>query len=240
VRDMRVVGCYTGVTVWSPDRVLIEDCLVEDSRDLGLGCWRPAKGGVFRQLVFVGDTTDVLFSNVDSVEVLDCVMDPETYVQFQSSSVASVRRCSIRGGLTVTGGSSVELRNNTIGPDFALGVQVTGSHIWGTGNQLLGGQQGTLSFNSRATAALSSNRILNVGPPSVYVYKDVIPADGPIDLRGNWWGTTDAEQIATWIIDVNDDAERIHEVLFEPYAENPVSEKPSSMGGLKSRFRSRN
>jgi len=54
------------------------------------------------------------------------------------------------------------------------------------------------------------------------------------------WGTTDAEQIATWIIDVNDDAERIHEVLFEPYAEDPVSEKPSSIGGLKSRFRFRN
>jgi hypothetical protein len=51
------------------------------------------------------------------------------------------------------------------------------------------------------------------------------------DLRENWWGTNDVEQVRAWIDNPNG------LVLFEPILADPVSDATTSFGGLKSRFR---
>jgi len=52
-----------------------------------------------------------------------------------------------------------------------------------------------------------------------------------VDLRYNYWGTTDAEQVRSWIEDPSGT------VRFEPILQGPVSAAPQSFGGLKNRFR---
>ena len=54
-----------------------------------------------------------------------------------------------------------------------------------------------------------------------------------VDVRENWWGTTDLSQINEWI---NNQADN---VLIEPILEEPVSAKEESVGGFKARFRGR-
>lgn len=51
-----------------------------------------------------------------------------------------------------------------------------------------------------------------------------------IDLRENYWGTTDVEQVRSWIIDPSGT------VQFEPILLGPVSDDSRSMSSLKSRF----
>ncbi len=58
-----------------------------------------------------------------------------------------------------------------------------------------------------------------------------------IDMRYNWWGTTDADVIADGIHDQNDDASEHVEVLYQPYLDHSVGSETISTGGLKSRFR---
>ena len=54
-----------------------------------------------------------------------------------------------------------------------------------------------------------------------------------VDLRENWWGTTDRAQISAWVLDQGNN------VLIEPILEEPVSAKEESVGGFKARFRGR-
>jgi hypothetical protein len=45
---------------------------------------------------------------------------------------------------------------------------------------------------------------------------------GPdIDATGNWWGTTDPDEIAAGILDVLDDPSLAARVLFEPWCDEP-------------------
>ena len=58
-----------------------------------------------------------------------------------------------------------------------------------------------------------------------------------VDLTGNFWGTVDADSIASLIIDVNDNPDSHYTVLFEPFANGPVSTEKKSLGSLKAMFR---
>ncbi|MEZ4387989.1 MAG: hypothetical protein R3D98_10535 [Candidatus Krumholzibacteriia bacterium] len=57
-----------------------------------------------------------------------------------------------------------------------------------------------------------------------------------IDLSGNYWGTTDVEEIAEGIWDCHDDDHAYHCVVFEPLADEPVRTEPHSWSAIKSLF----
>lgn len=61
-----------------------------------------------------------------------------------------------------------------------------------------------------------------------------------VDLRGNWWGTTDVASIDSWIVDALDDTLAVSELdtaLYDPILQEPVSSAATTIGALKSRFR---
>jgi len=59
-----------------------------------------------------------------------------------------------------------------------------------------------------------------------------------IDLSGNYWGTTNIEEIAEGIWDCQDDDHAYHCVIFEPIADGPVSVEQKSWGSVKGLFES--
>ena len=60
------------------------------------------------------------------------------------------------------------------------------------------------------------------------------------DMTDNWWGTTDPDSIQAWIQDGNDFPEYpfFHVIDFEPFKGVAVPVEKTSLGGLKSFFRS--
>lgn len=138
--------------------------------------------------------------------------------------------------------SRLSIFNTTIGPGLIC-MSVNGeSHVEGSGNVFLGGSVRTLSFAGTSTGSLSGNHILRRGTGNLVEATAYIVEPVQIDLRNNWWGTTDVDSLRAWIVDGNDLHDppafiNLSEVLFEPFELNPVSASAQSVGRLKSRFR---
>ena len=58
-----------------------------------------------------------------------------------------------------------------------------------------------------------------------------------LDLSGNYWGTTDLEEIAAGIWDCHDSDNAYHCVIFEPIADGPVRVEAQSWSAVKALFR---
>ncbi|MDD5718184.1 MAG: right-handed parallel beta-helix repeat-containing protein [Candidatus Krumholzibacteria bacterium] len=58
-----------------------------------------------------------------------------------------------------------------------------------------------------------------------------------VDLRNNYWGTTDPEEISRWIYDGYDNPNVWIYVLFEPMADSPVRTEARSWSEVKGLFR---
>jgi len=61
--------------------------------------------------------------------------------------------------------------------------------------------------------------------------------DHEVDLSGNWWGTTDVDEIAAGIWDCADFNTAYNCVTFEPIADGPVAVEAHSWTGVKELFR---
>jgi hypothetical protein len=84
----------------------------------------------------------------------------------------------------------------------------------------------------------NNNHILNSGGFSVLAGLSSQPVP-PRDFEGNYWGTTDTDQIDEWILDENDeDGPGFGLVDYLPLAESPIRSESTSFGELKSRFNS--
>lgn len=57
-----------------------------------------------------------------------------------------------------------------------------------------------------------------------------------IDMRNNYWGTTDEAEIQSQIWDIHDDPTTLATVLYLPFADSSVATRRESIGGLKAQF----
>jgi hypothetical protein len=96
-------------------------------------------------------------------------------------------------------------------------------------DSVIGG--GTLTTIATAGEMYLRNcHLLNGGALTV---DSIALANETVDLRYNWWGTTDLDTIVSWIDDPNG------AVLYEPILETPVAMAVQSLSQLKARFDSR-
>lgn len=58
-----------------------------------------------------------------------------------------------------------------------------------------------------------------------------------LDLRNNWWGTTDADTLAAWCFDEHDDPTLNIRTLYDPYHNGPVGNEVMSFGEVKAMYR---
>jgi len=115
------------------------------------------------------------------------------------------------GGQTVIEGCVL---NGSSGVDSTIYIQGS-AQLSGSGNHIFKGESSTYS---------------------IYMFQ----TSGPDrDLRNNYWGTSDPQQISDWILDGNDGPEVNVQVLFEPFSSDPlpVEGPEKSFGGLKAMFR---
>ena len=203
-----------------------------------MSTWNQPIETIFRDCTFRGDKTDVLISNDANARLLNCTFEAGARLQLQSSSVGEIEDCKFVGGhgIAVVSGSRVQMDRIRVGASETIALQIVDSgHVTGSNNWFQGGQLATILVHGNSQAKLDSCTILNVAGPTVEVLSNAAPGM-VVDLRNNWWGTTEIAQISAWIQDGSDDPDRGSQVLFEPILQQSVATPARSLSELKSLF----
>lgn len=176
---------------------------------------------------------------IDGCELVDCAV----ILSFGSSATMQATAVLGEASVALFNGSRLEMNNCIVGSGFG-NLEITGnSEISGANNVFRGGSVQTIRLSGpMSTATITNSHIFRVDGSPVVVAEAYRSEPVQIDLRGNWWGTTNADSLRAWIIDGDDLSnppffEELAEVLFEPFAPGPVSGNSESMGTFKARFR---
>jgi hypothetical protein len=149
----------------------------------------------------------------------------DAFVVLGSSAVVQIRDCNVEGG-------DVSLTAGNAGPQ----VHVEACRLVGAGFTAFDLEEGSL-------VTVSGSDIVPL-PGAHFVITGAYRADPPIELdfSGNWWGTTDLQEIADRITDGNDEPplgtprEDVF-IRYEPIELHPVPLEETSVGALKGRYR---
>jgi len=159
-------------------------------------------------------------------------------IQYSSGSSGIIRYCSIegsRGGIVVGSSSTVEIIDSIILPASAWGMDIYNySTVTGSGNIIHGfGSYPAIQLGA-SSIMMSESHILRGDGLAVYA----IAGPGYVfDLRNNYWGTADAEEIEAAIWDAADDPNLGSFVQYMPFYGQPVSNGNMSFGEIKAMFR---
>lgn len=192
-------------------QLLLEDCAFENGSDLGTAVevGHDALECTMRGCTFSGGSVGVRFTGGGTGWVEDCSFEGCSWAGLElQSSWAVVRRCHF--------GTSL------------LGILASAGELEVYDTAMKGGTTATLWITGRAT--IRGSHILNGGGWTL-MGGGSSPFD-ILDLRENWWGTTDLAQIASWC---NVNAAPFY---WQPILAHAVASENVSIGTLKEQFRS--
>lgn len=238
VRRCRTRGCIIGISTWSEQSTIVEDCRFQDI-DYGIVSSYPARNLTVVQCEFVGCTAS--FDHTVRATVADCTFDGYSVgCQFANNSSGSIVGCVFtnqsNAGIGVVTGSVVEVTGNQISGS-AINLRArSAAVVTGTNNILNGGWYATI-FSSGSVVELHGSQILHVTGPTVLVDAFVYPPTRILDMTNNYWGTDSTTTISSWIVDGHDDPTVNAVVQFEPFTAQPVTTESTSWGDLKALFR---
>ena len=227
--------------------LVVENCLIEDNY-IGLLLRAGDVGTTIRNTTFINNSDRAIDGAVGAnFEVRDCSFTVSGIVSFamvlDRTAHANVVHCQFIAGdsfanfISIGNRSSAEIRFCHFDPcRGTIGVGSTSSFS-GSDNVLEGGSLATILIEDRSTATFSGNDIRHLSGPSILIDSYyTVAGPGSLDFRDNYWGTDNADSIAAWIHDAQDDPTLAPTVLFEPFRTQSVPVKKASVGGLKAQF----
>jgi hypothetical protein len=248
VENCHFTGCDAGITLFADDGALIDSCRFEGCADSGVIAADPSNGVEIQDSYFWNCSTGVAAESALNVTVLNCeilgdgtIDNCRVGIQYATYSSGSIRNCRIINvytcSIVAATHSEIQLLGNEISGgqvNFYLNSVSTAS---GSNNNLAGGTYATILDDS-CVFAMHGNHILNAGGSSVMLgYGWESPPDQYLDLRNNFWGTTDGAQIAEWIWDGNDDPSIHGFVVYEPFNSGPDGMEQQSWGQVKALYK---
>ncbi len=265
IMNLTIENIKTGV-FWERGKLTVENCTIRGSVASFLGAAVFVDSGSFNNCRFEvgGNSIALSCSYTDSLDVLGCIFDG--YGQGVATGVfvgfVSIVDCTFTGNRTALAydfGVSSEIRNTTITGQNSIGLYMVGnSSVVLSGVRIEGGQTGILVASSSdltctnvVVEGTSSEAFSISSNSSVLVNNShILPSSGVgvmtsayfgdpyiLNYSGNYWGTTDADSIATMIQDSQDDPSVHCTVKFEPFANGPVPTEKKSFGSFKAMFR---
>ncbi len=265
IKDLTIENIETGIYWWR-GVLSVENCVIRGSHASFNAAAIFVDGGRFLncRFEFGGNSIALFCSYTDSLDVVDCIFDGwgQGFTTGASVGFVSFSDCTFNGNraaLAYDFGSSGEIRNTTITNSFSSSLFMVGNvtvdlsnvHITGGEIGILVASSSTLTCTSVVVEGTSSEAFNISSNSSVLVNNShILPSSGlgvmasayfgdqfNLDFSGNYWGTTDADSIATMIHDSQDDPSIHCTVQFEPFASGPVSTEKKSLGSLKAMFR---
>jgi len=182
------------------------------------------------------------FRNVTNLDILNCDIDRG------------------RGGVSLVGTSEVLLQNCSILDVASTAVEFSSSGgVCEIRDSTIGSRGSALRIGASSPLIASNSVFIGGSSPVIYAERgsgpcvitecDLVTGNGSViyceaggnpvihDLRNNYWGTTDPNTIAEWIVDNNDDSEIQATVLYAPFATGALPAEEKSIGSVKSMFR---
>jgi hypothetical protein len=179
------------------------------------------------------------------VDVINCEMNGgRSGVGFADGSSGSVVSCAIRNfenyGIWLNGSGSVVIHDNTIGQSTGWGMSLGGANDAYIHDNAISSQSGGCVYLPYpCNGMVFVDNSLSRGSGYFAKTNDYYPVTPPIyfHLENNYWGTTDADEIATYIIDGHDLPNVNMFVLFEPFLSGPVRTEQKTWSEVKGLFR---
>ena len=217
--------------------VRIQSCEILDVSRIGVALFASGVGARISNsrfesggLVFQGQT-DALVSGCTFVRVGG---------NAQQYSDVTLEDCTFLEGASFGAAeSTLRLESNWFSSDLDASFDIDASSeslILGTGNRFGGGADAALLFLSGTAAILHGNHILRTGGGEIVLARNYSSnAPATVDLRENWWGTTDSLLIEG-LIERTGASEADLQILWKPYLDAPVPTRQEHVGSLKARY----
>lgn len=262
IRNLTVGNCELGLLV--KGTLYMSDCQV-DNTNMGM-YWLPSgSGGILQGTTFYGTWSPGSLAIGDGTAasgglVVDCNIQGTLHVRGVQG--LTVRDCELGSAFLMLGATMNMSRCSTSasGPGVTLAVGAGG--YCGVEDCVIRGTASALTVDPSAPGArfVVSNSRLDGGTgailwarsgsgPCVIHGSDLVKGTGAAvrcdvssasvvhDLTNNWWGTSSASEIASWIVDNSDDPGIGATVLYTPFAGQSVPSETTTWGDLKALFR---
>lgn len=202
IRDCEFIGEFYGIyTTVSPGGVVVENCVFD-------GC----RGGIY-----AGST------NSGDVRVTDSWFGCELVgIGFIGGGGGEIHRCAFENCiLSFESSGSVIVTESTVTRDdggyLAVRLQNWDPVVF---EDNVFQSNGTVIFaRSLGLGTFRNNHFLQTGDGYTIECDDGTYWHSDLDLSGNYWGTTDVDEIAAGIYDCEDADDTYHCVIFEPLAD---------------------
>lgn len=238
MRRCAVNSCSTGVISWAAQGASIEDCQF-DQNERGVFTLYPSTNVTLRRCTITNCETGSDFQATTNARIEDCEYAGNIVgAQISELAQGEIIRTRVRDArnvaVVITGGSVGTATDCELsGGGYA--IQTTNnSRLVGSGNVLAGARYATL-YMSGSSATFNNNEIGHGIGYSVHIPEYAAAPPLPVDMTRNYWGTTEVDSVAAWILDGNDDPDIRAVVLFEPILER-VANEHQSWGGAKSLY----
>jgi hypothetical protein len=194
-----------------------------------------------RNSQFRGCTRGVSVQSSNAAHISNCTFFANGLGAQFSSGTGSIIDCTFEDQVLVGMGflnhSNVTVADNIVSNSRINMVAENYCTLQTSGNVLNGGWYATLRITF-CPISMHGNHILNGGGYSVLVGNHAAGEPAIIDLTDNYWGTTDGDQIAEWILDGHDQPNMINAfVEYEPFASAPIGTEQQSWGRVKTLYR---
>jgi hypothetical protein len=235
------LDCEHGITAAAEKGVLIELCTFLSVINDGVICWSPTRNAVVTRCEFNHCGTAVSFDSAVDCNVTECnINDGIVGIQYSNNSNGIVDGCILKDirnvAIDIALASSAVLTNNVVSGSDADLYLSTNSYASGHGNIFLGGGYSTILI-SGSDVGLHENHIMNGGAYSIKLSVFLNAPVRTIDMRDNYWGTSDGATISEWIWDYHDDPSIYALVDYEPFSSVPLGTEQKSWGGVKNLYR---
>lgn len=243
---VRVAGHWAGIFDGSSDPLVVRNSHFEECTNYGILTGPTTAPVTVEDCTFFNAEGAVFFNTVESGVVRRCTFSADrfqlTMVMVSQGTYAVIEDCRFLASPEYFGvwvsSASADLNNNWYGiGNTNLGV-VDGSFVQGSGNVFQGGVVSTIRLEGyNSGLSISGNDIYSPGMPAVLLRGYMTSPTKPLDLIGNWWGTTEAGSIqAEFVFEISDPD--LVDLQWQPFLTEPVPVEAASIGGLKARFRS--
>jgi parallel beta-helix repeat protein len=235
----RFLGCDDGIG-FHDEGLTVDSCTFEECTADGIFL-AGAQRAFVRNSQFRGCTHGVSVEGSNNAHISDCDFSGNNIGVQYSSGTGSVVDCTFEDQVLVGMGflnhSNVTVADNIVSNSRINMVAENYCTLQTSGNVLNGGWYATLRITF-CPISMHGNHILNGGGYSVLVGNHAAGEPAIIDLTDNYWGTTDGDQIAEWILDGHDQPNTINAfVEYEPFASAPIGTEQQSWGRVKELYR---
>ena len=229
---VRSTAEHQGLTLIAGDQIGIRDAVFEGTLTLFTATADVMWTSIERCTFYNSGPTSqgiVIGNGATDASIRDCEFYGSAVgISVQLSGSASIEDCRFVdmqvGAIEMDQGSAI-VRRCRIEPGARFPVKVNIGRLEVYDSVIGGGSMATIL--TAGEMYVRNSHILNGGSLTV---DSIALANETVDLRFNWWGTTELDTIGSWIQDVHG------AVLYNPILDGPVPTRVESLGGLKARF----